>query len=164
MLRSMFPRMQLRCSFYHSFFLFSWPLALQCYLLWMFSVEFDFSCFPSKNAVTGEHTCMILKPLHSEDIEVNESDEWGFFGPFYRGEATFDNDVFFVCIFFFSRLVSSVPSFIFCFLPLDFKQRFFWLLVQHKLQRMDYKLLMRLGLYLYPLQISFGCEVFSFQS
>ncbi|KAH9669507.1 RNA cytidine acetyltransferase 1 [Citrus sinensis] len=76
--------------------------------LWMFSVEFDFSCFPSKNAVTGEHTCMVLKPLHSEDIEVNESDEWGFFGPFYR----------------------------------DFKQRFFWLLVQHKLQRMDYKLLM----------------------
>ncbi|GAY58681.1 hypothetical protein CUMW_188850 [Citrus unshiu] len=110
--------------------------------LWMFSVDVDFSCFPSKNAVTGEHTCMVLKPLHSEDIEVNESDEWGFFGPFYRGEATFDNDVFFVCIFFFSRLVSSVPSFIFCFLPLDFKQRFFWLLVQHKLQRMDYKLLM----------------------
>lgn len=36
------------------------------------------------NNVTGEHTCMVLKPLHNDDIEVNESDEWGFFGPFYQ--------------------------------------------------------------------------------
>ncbi|KAJ4840707.1 hypothetical protein Tsubulata_018896 [Turnera subulata] len=36
------------------------------------------------NAVTGEHTCMVLKPLNCDDIEVGESDEWGFFGPFYQ--------------------------------------------------------------------------------
>lgn len=36
------------------------------------------------NNVTGEHTCMVLKPLNSDDFEVNGSDEWGFFGPFYQ--------------------------------------------------------------------------------
>ncbi|XP_071914190.1 RNA cytidine acetyltransferase 1-like [Coffea arabica] len=34
--------------------------------------------------VTGEHTCMVLKPLNNDDIEASESDEWGFFGPFYQ--------------------------------------------------------------------------------
>lgn len=58
-------------------------------------MHFDFSSFSSKNAVTGEHTCMVLKPLHSEDIEVNDSDEWGFFGPFYRGESIFYGYVLF---------------------------------------------------------------------
>lgn len=38
-----------------------------------------------QNAVTGEHTCMILKPLNNDDIDVSGSDELGFFGPFYRG-------------------------------------------------------------------------------
>ncbi|CAM9001786.1 unnamed protein product [Rhodiola kirilowii] len=36
------------------------------------------------SAVTGEHTCMVLKALNSDDLEVDEYDEWGFFGPFYR--------------------------------------------------------------------------------
>ncbi|KAK4790574.1 hypothetical protein SAY86_017878 [Trapa natans] len=36
------------------------------------------------NAVTGEHTCMILKPLNNDDINVSESDELGFFSPFYK--------------------------------------------------------------------------------
>ncbi|XP_027078262.1 RNA cytidine acetyltransferase 1 [Coffea arabica] len=34
--------------------------------------------------VTGEHTCMVLKPLNNDDIEASGSDEWGFFGPFYQ--------------------------------------------------------------------------------
>ncbi|GJZ33854.1 RNA cytidine acetyltransferase 1-like protein isoform X2 [Tanacetum coccineum] len=38
-----------------------------------------------KNSVTGEHTCMLLKPLATGNIEVNGSDEIGFFGPYYRG-------------------------------------------------------------------------------
>lgn len=38
-----------------------------------------------QNSVTGEHTCMLLKPLDTDDIEVNGSDELGFFGPYYRG-------------------------------------------------------------------------------
>ncbi|KAF2284264.1 hypothetical protein GH714_020135 [Hevea brasiliensis] len=37
-----------------------------------------------KSTVTGEHTCMVLKPLNSDDIEVSGSDNWGFFGPFYQ--------------------------------------------------------------------------------
>ncbi|KAI4345160.1 hypothetical protein L6164_012312 [Bauhinia variegata] len=36
------------------------------------------------NTVTGEHTCMVLKPLNNDDIEVDGSDQWGFFGPFYQ--------------------------------------------------------------------------------
>ncbi|KAJ4970584.1 hypothetical protein NE237_003683 [Protea cynaroides] len=36
------------------------------------------------STVTGEHSCMILKPLNSDDIEVSGSDNWGFFGPFYQ--------------------------------------------------------------------------------
>ncbi|KAJ8440988.1 hypothetical protein Cgig2_020017 [Carnegiea gigantea] len=35
------------------------------------------------NAVMGEHTCMVGKPLQT-DLRVDTSDEWGFFGPFYR--------------------------------------------------------------------------------
>ncbi|KAE7998202.1 hypothetical protein FH972_002768 [Carpinus fangiana] len=35
------------------------------------------------SAVTGEHTCMVLKPLNNDDIEDSGSDQWGFFGPFY---------------------------------------------------------------------------------
>ncbi|XP_059432015.1 RNA cytidine acetyltransferase 1-like [Corylus avellana] len=36
------------------------------------------------SAVTGEHTCMVLKPLNNDDIEDSGSDKWGFFGPFYE--------------------------------------------------------------------------------
>ncbi|KAL5703564.1 hypothetical protein ACHQM5_022097 [Ranunculus cassubicifolius] len=35
-------------------------------------------------AVTGEHTCMVIKPLNNDDVEVNNEDEWGFFTPFYQ--------------------------------------------------------------------------------
>nr|GMC64300.1 RNA cytidine acetyltransferase 1-like [Ipomoea batatas] len=38
----------------------------------------------NQNSVTGEHTSMVLKPLNSDDVEVNGSNEWGFFGPFYQ--------------------------------------------------------------------------------
>nr|GEY02126.1 RNA cytidine acetyltransferase 1-like [Tanacetum cinerariifolium] len=38
----------------------------------------------NKKSVTGEHTCMLLNPLATDDIEVNGSDELGFFGPYYR--------------------------------------------------------------------------------
>ncbi|KAF8716416.1 hypothetical protein HU200_026352 [Digitaria exilis] len=36
------------------------------------------------SAVTGEHTCMVLKPLNSDDIEVSESNKCGFLDPFYQ--------------------------------------------------------------------------------
>nr|GEU87867.1 retrovirus-related Pol polyprotein from transposon TNT 1-94 [Tanacetum cinerariifolium] len=38
-----------------------------------------------KSSVTGEHMCMLLKPLTTGDIEVNGTGEMGFFGPYYRG-------------------------------------------------------------------------------
>nr|GEW01111.1 zinc finger, CCHC-type [Tanacetum cinerariifolium] len=34
--------------------------------------------------VTGEHMCMLLKLMDTDAIEVNESDELGFHGPYYR--------------------------------------------------------------------------------
>ncbi|XP_058111016.1 RNA cytidine acetyltransferase 2-like [Magnolia sinica] len=37
-----------------------------------------------QSAVTGEHTCMVLKPLNNDEIEVDGSSKWGFFGPFYQ--------------------------------------------------------------------------------
>ncbi|KAK9670526.1 hypothetical protein RND81_13G207500 [Saponaria officinalis] len=36
------------------------------------------------NGVTGEHTCMVLKPLHNDDFEVEPNDELGYLGPYYR--------------------------------------------------------------------------------
>ncbi|XP_074273560.1 RNA cytidine acetyltransferase 2-like [Silene latifolia] len=36
------------------------------------------------NAVTGEHTCMVLKALRNDDFEADPGDEWGHLGPFYR--------------------------------------------------------------------------------
>lgn len=41
--------------------------------------------FFSQSAVTGEHTCMVLRPLNSDDIEVSESNKCGFLDPFYQG-------------------------------------------------------------------------------
>lgn len=37
--------------------------------------------------MTGEHTCMLLKPLtlSNDEFEVDESEELGFFAPFYKG-------------------------------------------------------------------------------
>lgn len=39
-----------------------------------------------QNAVTGEHTCMILRPLNNEDIKGDLSDVSGFLSPFYHGK------------------------------------------------------------------------------
>ncbi|CAN4123083.1 unnamed protein product [Withania somnifera] len=36
------------------------------------------------NSVTGEYTCMVLKVLKNDDVEAVGSDEWGFYGPYYR--------------------------------------------------------------------------------
>ncbi|GJN08503.1 hypothetical protein PR202_ga26430 [Eleusine coracana subsp. coracana] len=37
-----------------------------------------------KSAVTGEHTCMVLRPLNTDDIQVKESSKCGFLDPFYQ--------------------------------------------------------------------------------
>ncbi|XP_020080248.1 RNA cytidine acetyltransferase 1-like [Ananas comosus] len=36
------------------------------------------------SAVTGEHTCMVLKPLNNDEIEVSESAYCGFLAPFHQ--------------------------------------------------------------------------------
>ncbi|PKA51042.1 UPF0202 protein [Apostasia shenzhenica] len=36
------------------------------------------------NAVTGEHTCMVLRPLKNDEIVVGDSSQHGFLEPFYQ--------------------------------------------------------------------------------
>lgn len=36
------------------------------------------------SAVTGEHTCMVLKSLNNDEIEANGPDQWDFLSPFYQ--------------------------------------------------------------------------------
>ncbi|KAJ0971387.1 hypothetical protein J5N97_019346 [Dioscorea zingiberensis] len=45
-------------------------------------VPFYIGQIPS--AVTGEHSCMVLKPLNNDEIEVSEPGQWGFLAPFYQ--------------------------------------------------------------------------------
>lgn len=45
-------------------------------------VPFYIGQIPS--AVTGEHTCMVLKPLNNDEIEVSEPGQLGFLSPFYE--------------------------------------------------------------------------------
>nr|GMD79002.1 RNA cytidine acetyltransferase 1 isoform X1 [Ipomoea batatas] len=62
----------------------SFGLTLDLFRFWRKQKFGPFFIGHSPNSVTGEHTCMVLKPLNSDDIEVNGSNEWGFFGPFYQ--------------------------------------------------------------------------------
>ena len=39
----------------------------------------------NQSSVTGEHTCMVVKPLNNDDVESSGVDHWGFFSPFYEG-------------------------------------------------------------------------------
>lgn len=55
-----------------------------------------------QSAVTGEHTCMVLRPLNSDDIEVSESNKCGFLDPFYQG-----TNFFMFCLISFPFLVES---------------------------------------------------------
>jgi len=41
--------------------------------------------FDDKNNVTGEHSCMVLRPLNNGEIEGDESGQYGFLTPFYQG-------------------------------------------------------------------------------
>ncbi|XP_010681061.2 RNA cytidine acetyltransferase 1 [Beta vulgaris subsp. vulgaris] len=62
----------------------SFGLTLDLFRFWRKHKFVPFYIGQIANAVTGEHTCMVLKPLHSDDIEVDKSDQCGFLGPFYR--------------------------------------------------------------------------------
>ncbi|KAL2531341.1 UPF0202 protein [Abeliophyllum distichum] len=63
----------------------SFGLTLDLFRFWR---KHNFSPFfigsvPSN--VTGEHSCMVLKPLNNDDIETSGSDPMGFIRPFYQG-------------------------------------------------------------------------------
>ncbi|PWA75228.1 hypothetical protein CTI12_AA243900 [Artemisia annua] len=62
----------------------SFGLTMDLFRFWRRHKFAPFYICEVPNAVTGEHTCMLLKPLDTDDIEVNGSDELGFFGPYYR--------------------------------------------------------------------------------
>lgn len=94
--------------------------------------------------MTGEHTCMVLKPLNNDEIEVSGSDEWGFFSPFYQGQSYFNLTV--SCLFSYTRFAHVIPL-----LLSDFKSRFARLLeAESSFSKMEYKLAMRLELKTLP--------------
>ncbi|XP_076899312.1 RNA cytidine acetyltransferase 1-like [Bidens hawaiensis] len=62
----------------------SFGLTLDLFRFWRRCKFAPFYLCQIPNPVTGEHTCMMLKPLHTDDIEVTGSDELGFVAPFYQ--------------------------------------------------------------------------------
>ncbi|KAL0797618.1 hypothetical protein Bca101_052792 [Brassica carinata] len=62
----------------------SFGLTLDLFRFWRKHKFAPFYISQIPSSVTGEHTCMLLKPLNNDEFEVSESDELGFFAPFYK--------------------------------------------------------------------------------
>ncbi|TKY60362.1 N-acetyltransferase protein [Spatholobus suberectus] len=62
----------------------SFGLTLDLFRFWRKHKFAPFYIGQIPNTVTGEHTCMILKPLNNDEIEADGSNQLGFFGPFYQ--------------------------------------------------------------------------------
>ncbi|KAL9256438.1 RNA cytidine acetyltransferase 1-like protein [Drosera capensis] len=62
----------------------SFGLTLDLFRFWRKLKFAPFYIGQIANAVTGEHTCMVIRPLNSDEISVDESDARGFFSPFYQ--------------------------------------------------------------------------------
>ncbi|WOL09558.1 hypothetical protein Cni_G18311 [Canna indica] len=62
----------------------SFGLTLDLFRFWRKHKFFPFYISQIPSAVTGEHSCMILKPLNNDEIEVAKSGEHGFLEPFYQ--------------------------------------------------------------------------------
>ncbi|KAG8474929.1 hypothetical protein CXB51_031643 [Gossypium anomalum] len=62
----------------------SFGLTLDLFRFWKKHKFAPFYICQIPNNVTGEHTCMVLKPLNNDDFEVSGCDEWGFFSPFHQ--------------------------------------------------------------------------------
>ncbi|KAF3440479.1 hypothetical protein FNV43_RR18763 [Rhamnella rubrinervis] len=62
----------------------SFGLTLDLFRFWRRHKFAPFYIGQIPSTVTGEHTCMVLKPLNNDDIEASGSDKWGFFEPFYQ--------------------------------------------------------------------------------
>ncbi|KAL0424444.1 UNVERIFIED_CONTAM: RNA cytidine acetyltransferase 1 [Sesamum radiatum] len=62
----------------------SFGLTLDLFRFWRKHNFAPFFISPIPSSVTGEHTCMILKPLNNDDIESSGSEQLGFFSHFYQ--------------------------------------------------------------------------------
>ncbi|KAF9609215.1 hypothetical protein IFM89_014409 [Coptis chinensis] len=62
----------------------SFGLTLDLFRFWGKHKFSPFYIGQIQSAVTGEHTCMDIKPLNNDDVEVKKSEHWGFFTPFYQ--------------------------------------------------------------------------------
>ncbi|XP_058179454.1 RNA cytidine acetyltransferase 1 [Rhododendron vialii] len=62
----------------------SFGLTMDLFRFWRKHKFAPFYICQIPSTVTGEHTCMVLKPLNNEDVESSGLDQWGFFSPFYQ--------------------------------------------------------------------------------
>ncbi|WVZ99721.1 hypothetical protein U9M48_044982 [Paspalum notatum var. saurae] len=62
----------------------SFGLTQELFRFWRKHNFYPFYVGQIPSAVTGEHTCMVLKPLNNDDIEVSDSNKCGFLDPFYQ--------------------------------------------------------------------------------
>ncbi|KAK9272602.1 hypothetical protein L1049_002976 [Liquidambar formosana] len=62
----------------------SFGLTLDLFRFWRKHKFAPFYIGQIPSSVTGEHTCMVLKPLNNDDVDVSGSDDSGFFTPFYQ--------------------------------------------------------------------------------
>ncbi|RLN30293.1 UPF0202 protein [Panicum miliaceum] len=62
----------------------SFGLTQELFRFWRKHNFYPFYVGQIPSAVTGEHTCMVLRPLNSDEIEVSESNKCGFLDPFYQ--------------------------------------------------------------------------------
>ncbi|KAL8478874.1 hypothetical protein ACS0TY_030671 [Phlomoides rotata] len=62
----------------------SFGLTLDLFRFWRKHNFAPFYIASAANAVTGEHSCMVVKALQSDDIESSGSDQFGFFSPFHQ--------------------------------------------------------------------------------
>ncbi|XP_078169083.1 RNA cytidine acetyltransferase 1-like [Carex rostrata] len=62
----------------------SFGLTLDLFKFWKKHYFYPFYVGHIPSPVTGEHTCMALKPINNDDIEVTGSSKCGFLEPFYQ--------------------------------------------------------------------------------
>ncbi|XP_014511738.1 RNA cytidine acetyltransferase 1 [Vigna radiata var. radiata] len=62
----------------------SFGLTLDLFRFWRKHKFAPFYIGQIPNTITGEHSCMILRPLNNDEIEADGSNPLGFFGPFYQ--------------------------------------------------------------------------------
>ncbi|WVZ25662.1 hypothetical protein V8G54_004206 [Vigna mungo] len=62
----------------------SFGLTLDLFRFWRKHKFAPFYIGQIPSTITGEHSCMILRPLNNDEIEADGSNPLGFFGPFYQ--------------------------------------------------------------------------------